>query len=149
MVWEVADVALNGHPMTEENEKALFGTRFEKLGQERRIQVLSAYGLIDEEARQIRQNQGDQTRLFASLVARPRLVAEGCRKKLLRRRSTCGHDDWAGFPRREDRDSSTTRDIFGTQSVYRPRRETDSSRPRQREFQESEESRENELRACR
>jgi hypothetical protein len=37
--------------MTQENEKALFGTRFEKLGQERRIQVLSAYGLIDDQAR--------------------------------------------------------------------------------------------------
>lgn len=51
LLREVGEVALNGNAMTGQDEKALFGTRFEKLGQERRIQVLSAHGLIDEQAR--------------------------------------------------------------------------------------------------
>jgi hypothetical protein len=32
--------------MTSEDEAALFGSSFEKLGQERRVRVLTAYGLI-------------------------------------------------------------------------------------------------------
>jgi len=49
--WEVSEISLNGRPMTADGEKALFGTTFERLGQERRLQVLSAYGLIDAAAR--------------------------------------------------------------------------------------------------
>jgi len=49
--WEVSEISLNGRPMTADAEKALFGTTFERLGQERRLQVLSAYGLIDAAAR--------------------------------------------------------------------------------------------------
>ena len=49
--WEVAEISLNGRPMTAEDEKVLFGSTFERLGQERRLQVLSAYGLIDAVAR--------------------------------------------------------------------------------------------------
>ena len=45
--WEAAEVSLNGRPMSDAEEKALFGTTFERLGQERRLQVLAAYGLID------------------------------------------------------------------------------------------------------
>jgi hypothetical protein len=44
---EVAEVSLNGRPMTPEDERSLFGSSFERLGQERRLQVLAAYGLID------------------------------------------------------------------------------------------------------
>jgi hypothetical protein len=49
--WEVAEISLNGRPMTGNDEKALFGTTFERLGQERRLQVLAAYGLIDAAAK--------------------------------------------------------------------------------------------------
>lgn len=45
--WEIAEVSINGVPMTEQDEVALFGSTFEKLGQERRQRVLRAYGLID------------------------------------------------------------------------------------------------------
>jgi hypothetical protein len=45
--WEVAEVSLNGRAMTPEDERSLFGSGFERLGQERRLQVLAAYGLID------------------------------------------------------------------------------------------------------
>lgn len=48
LMWEIAEVALNGRQMAEADERAMFGSTFERLGQERRIQVLSAYGLIDE-----------------------------------------------------------------------------------------------------
>jgi hypothetical protein len=49
--WELAEISLNGRPMTSDDEKALFGTAFERLGQERRLQVLFAYGLIDAAAK--------------------------------------------------------------------------------------------------
>jgi hypothetical protein len=48
LMWEIAEVQLNGRDLCESDERALFGSTFERLGQERRIQVLSAYGLIDE-----------------------------------------------------------------------------------------------------
>ena len=48
LMWEIAEVSLNGRAMLEADERALFGSTFERLGQERRIQVLSVYGLIDE-----------------------------------------------------------------------------------------------------
>lgn len=45
--WEVAEVSLNGRPIEPADERSLFGASFERLGQERRLQVLVAYGLID------------------------------------------------------------------------------------------------------
>lgn len=35
--------------MTEEDEKALFGTTFERLGQYRRVRILKAYGMIESD----------------------------------------------------------------------------------------------------
>lgn len=49
--WETAEISLNGRPMTAADEKALFGSAFEKLGQERRVHVLVAYGLLDTAAK--------------------------------------------------------------------------------------------------
>jgi hypothetical protein len=49
--WEVAEISLHGRPMTGDDEKALFGTTFERLEQERRLHVLAAYGLIDAAAK--------------------------------------------------------------------------------------------------
>lgn len=51
LLWEIADVRINGHPVTKVDEKSLFGREFEKLGQERRVSVLSAYGVIGDKAR--------------------------------------------------------------------------------------------------
>jgi len=50
LVWELGEVMLGGHPMTIAEQKSLFGTMFERLGQERRVKILAAYGMIDEEA---------------------------------------------------------------------------------------------------
>jgi hypothetical protein len=46
LLWQLAKANLNGQPMTAEGEAALFGRSFEKLGQERRIRILEAYGVV-------------------------------------------------------------------------------------------------------
>lgn len=46
LLWELAEASLNGRPMTAEDEAALFGSTFEKLGQDRRVKVLASYGLV-------------------------------------------------------------------------------------------------------
>lgn len=51
-LWRTANITLKGQPMTEEHETQLFGTTFEKLGQERRIDILIAMGTIDEKQSQ-------------------------------------------------------------------------------------------------
>jgi len=50
LVWELGEATIGGHPMNAAEQKALFGTTFERLGQERRIKVLAAYRMIDQEA---------------------------------------------------------------------------------------------------
>ncbi|MFA6054752.1 MAG: hypothetical protein WC769_05185 [Thermodesulfovibrionales bacterium] len=47
LLYEISTFSLNNKPMTEQDEINIFGRRFEKLGQERRVQVLHAYGVID------------------------------------------------------------------------------------------------------
>jgi hypothetical protein len=42
----VAEASLNGRAMTNDDEAALFGSSFEKLGQERRVRVLASYGIV-------------------------------------------------------------------------------------------------------
>ena len=50
--WDIAEVSMNGQPMTSEIQKAMFGNRtFERLGQEQSINVLEACGLIDGAAK--------------------------------------------------------------------------------------------------
>jgi hypothetical protein len=51
LLWEIAKVRIQGKPVDESSQKALFGSSVEKLGQDRRIQVLGAFGLIDADTR--------------------------------------------------------------------------------------------------
>ncbi len=51
LLWGISDSQINGRTMTKEDEKLLFGSEFERLGQERRISVLSAYGIVNEDTR--------------------------------------------------------------------------------------------------
>ncbi len=51
LLWEIGDSQINGRGMTKEDEKHLLGSEFEKLGQERRVSVLSVYGIIGDETR--------------------------------------------------------------------------------------------------
>ena len=53
--------------MTLADQRALFGSTFEKLGQERRIQVLSAYGVADAEAQQRFETIRDTRRKYLHL----------------------------------------------------------------------------------
>ena len=46
LLWKSAETKLNGRAMTEEDEKALLGSTFEKLPQDRRVRILKAYGII-------------------------------------------------------------------------------------------------------
>ena len=46
LLWKLAETQLNGRAMTEEDEKALLGSTFEKLPQDRRVRILKAYGII-------------------------------------------------------------------------------------------------------
>ncbi len=46
LLWQLAETELNGQTVTESDERALFGRPFEKLGQERRVEILSVYGII-------------------------------------------------------------------------------------------------------
>ena len=49
LIFEVAEPEINGARMTEVSQRELFGRSFEKLGQDRRVSILYAYGLISEE----------------------------------------------------------------------------------------------------
>jgi len=49
LLFDISGISINGTPLTHENEVGLFGSEFEKLGQERRIAVLRTYNLIDEQ----------------------------------------------------------------------------------------------------
>ena len=46
LLWQLAEPELNGQAMAEEAENALLGRPFEKLGQDRRVRILKAYGII-------------------------------------------------------------------------------------------------------
>ena len=46
LLWKSAETNLNGRVMTDEDEKLMFGSAFEKLSQDRRVKILKAYGII-------------------------------------------------------------------------------------------------------
>lgn len=48
LLWKINDVGLKGQPITEQDEKGLLGSSFEKLGQDRRLKVLKTFGFITE-----------------------------------------------------------------------------------------------------
>ena len=49
LLFKCSEIQINGSPLTESGEKAIFGSSFEKLGQQRRVSILYGYNLIDEE----------------------------------------------------------------------------------------------------
>jgi hypothetical protein len=51
VLWDIAKVPLGDHAMTESEQTDVFGSTFEKLGQERRTKVLHALKLIDVDAK--------------------------------------------------------------------------------------------------
>jgi hypothetical protein len=51
LLWEISNVTLQNNRLDEAGEKALFGSSFERLGQERRTQVLLSFGRITAETK--------------------------------------------------------------------------------------------------
>ncbi len=49
LLFDISDILINGKTLSREDEVGLFGSEFEKLGQERRISVLRTYNLISDE----------------------------------------------------------------------------------------------------
>jgi len=49
LLWKMNDVRLKGCEITEEQEKGLFGRTFEKLGQEKRLDILKTFGHITDD----------------------------------------------------------------------------------------------------
>ena len=60
LIWDITPIAHNRTRVNPEFEKGLFGRRFEKLGQERRIEVLKTFKAVSE----------DQANLFEELRKR-------------------------------------------------------------------------------
>ncbi|MGE3425039.1 MAG: hypothetical protein AB7N24_23570 [Dehalococcoidia bacterium] len=48
LLWDICKVSLQGHPMTDAEQRAMFSSTFEKLGQARRTEVLHALKLVDD-----------------------------------------------------------------------------------------------------
>ncbi|MHA1742655.1 MAG: hypothetical protein ACTSV6_00210 [Candidatus Heimdallarchaeota archaeon] len=49
LLWKINDTRFKGRPITEENEKGLFGSTFEKLSQARRLEILKTFGYINDD----------------------------------------------------------------------------------------------------
>jgi hypothetical protein len=47
LLFEISEIRVNNKLIKDKEQSALFGRSFESLGQERRVDVLCAYGLID------------------------------------------------------------------------------------------------------
>lgn len=47
LLFDIGGFQLNNKPMSEKDQIAIFGRKFEKLGQERRVKILAAYSMID------------------------------------------------------------------------------------------------------
>ncbi len=52
LLFEISEIYVNGVQITEKKQKSIFGSTFEKLGQERRVTILYGYGLIDVSIKQ-------------------------------------------------------------------------------------------------
>ena len=52
LLFEITEFRLQNDIMTENDQIAIFGRTFEKLGQARRVEVLSAYGIIDDQIKE-------------------------------------------------------------------------------------------------
>ncbi|MGD0233390.1 MAG: hypothetical protein ABSC55_02515 [Syntrophorhabdales bacterium] len=49
LLFEITEFRLNNRPMSEKDQASVFGRKFEKLGQDRRVQILAAYSIIDKD----------------------------------------------------------------------------------------------------
>jgi hypothetical protein len=52
LLFEISNFSLNKKPMSKKDQLNVFGNEFEKLGQDRRVKILSAYGIIDDQLKE-------------------------------------------------------------------------------------------------
>ena len=50
-LFDISEFKINNNLMSQSDQRTVLGSRFEKLGQERRVAILHAYGIIDDETR--------------------------------------------------------------------------------------------------
>lgn len=53
LIWDCAEMRIGTRPLNSKDESLLFGRSFERLGQERRVNVLFGYGQIDADIRDL------------------------------------------------------------------------------------------------
>ncbi len=53
LLWQITPLSLNGKPIDAQMEKAIWGSEFEKMGQEKRINLLKVLGAISEGEEQL------------------------------------------------------------------------------------------------
>lgn len=64
LAFEMSTILVNGKPLDEQAETNIFGSRFERLGQDRRVSILKAYNLIDDELKASFDIIRDKRRLY-------------------------------------------------------------------------------------
>ncbi|PIT87070.1 MAG: hypothetical protein COU31_04840 [Candidatus Magasanikbacteria bacterium CG10_big_fil_rev_8_21_14_0_10_40_10] len=67
LLWKMNDVRLKGSAITEDQEKGLFGRTFEKLGQEKRLEILKTFGHTNNEQHQVFKNIKDSRNHYLHL----------------------------------------------------------------------------------
>lgn len=53
LLWQITPISLNGKPVDAKMEKAIWGSEFEKMGQEKRIDLLKVLGAISNDEEQL------------------------------------------------------------------------------------------------
>ena len=53
LIWQITPVSLNGKPVDAQMEKSIWGSEFERMGQEKRIDLLKALGAISTDEEQL------------------------------------------------------------------------------------------------
>lgn len=71
LMWEISNVTLQNNPLDEAGERTLFGSTFERLGQERRTQVLLSFQRIDAETKRAFDTLRDIRRRYLHFLSQP------------------------------------------------------------------------------
>lgn len=69
LLFDISDISINDKPLDEDAQVGLFGSRFEKLGQERRISILRTYNLIDDNLKSLFDIIRKKRRLYLHLFS--------------------------------------------------------------------------------
>lgn len=71
LLWDISKVSFRGGLMTKEDQRAILGRTFEQLGQQRRIQVLRGFNLIDDNAKEALDNLRTIRSKYLHLLSQP------------------------------------------------------------------------------